>query len=93
MKVYREIRKPLQVIRATIAAAVRTDHPEIVAKLFDLAIEGIQAVSPAAMQQDYRRAFAFVAIINFYRTNTGNKQRRLKVYYWHFLECADLSAL
>jgi hypothetical protein len=34
------------------------------------------------MQQDKWIAVAFVAVVDLYRTNTGNKRRRLKGYYW-----------
>jgi hypothetical protein len=56
--------------------AVGTDQSELVAKFLYLAVERIQAVSPAAMQQDQWQPFAFIAIEDLYRTNAGNKRGR-----------------
>jgi hypothetical protein len=47
-----------------------------VAKFFQLTIERIKSVAPAAVQQDERDAFALVAIVDLDRANAGNKRRR-----------------
>jgi hypothetical protein len=77
MKVCRKITERVQVSGATVPTAIGTDHPDARAKFLYLAIERIQGVSPAAMQQDERRPCAFIAIVDLYRTNAGNKWGRL----------------
>jgi hypothetical protein len=72
MKVRRKIVELADVSRATIARAIRADNPEVMAQVLSLTIEGIQAVAPAAMQQDERQPFTFIAIVNLYRTGGGN---------------------
>jgi hypothetical protein len=77
MKVRRKIVELAEVSRATIAGAIGTDNPEAVAQVPYLTIEGIQAVAPTAMQQDERQPITFIAIVDLYQTNAGNKWGRL----------------
>jgi hypothetical protein len=73
MKVRRKIVELVEVSRAPIALAIGTDNPEAVAQVHYLTIEGIQAVAPAAMQQEQRQPITFIAIVDLYRTEGGNK--------------------
>jgi hypothetical protein len=70
-------RKLVEVSRAAIAGAIGTYYSEAVPKFLYLTVERIQAVAPAAMQQEERQPITFIAKVDLYRANAGNKWGRL----------------
>jgi hypothetical protein len=77
MKVRRKIIEFVEMSRAAIARAIGTYNSEAVPKFLYLTVERIQAVAPAAMEQEERQPITFIAIVDLYRTNAGNKWGRL----------------
>jgi len=68
---------------AGVAGAVGNHESDEVGESFDLAVDGVDAVAPAAVQEDERRAAADVAVMNGDGGNAIGVGRGLQFYEGH----------